>query len=434
MPCLLYNNSRNAIYKDVMNEPIQQKTIDLNGLLLCKSILERKYDYAYNTPDKKAFLIGVSDYSEAIEKSDFLRNLVYSTIIEKRKVFTDQIDELTQKTTEEAEETFIKICEILVKNNIKNADIDYRIDQYKGYRDRVIQPISGFGNYGTWLVDEVNSLLWSLQQSGYEDIIKDFCIYDRNKMLRDFKISDSDEALRKLIRKFEEEQETTIWGDWNKLNLAYVAIHLKDEFFDNFTQKNEQQNRFNFAGLAGEMTEIMGGKVQRKELRVDFFNQEKFKYYLKRVHYHLISEIDSCILSEQASAEPKTTEAIEEVKKEEEIIAEPQKQSKEKWYIPETGVGLIRDKKFGLTDGGNKYKLFNALIEKRKLQRSEIIDLLSLPKDDDNKYTRTANTTKINGLVTELRKTTKLTSTELLLSGGNITLATEIEIRSFKIT
>jgi len=111
-------------------------------------------------------------------------------------------------------------------------------------------------------------------------------------------------------------------------------------------------------------------------------------------------------------------------------------------YNPETGDGLLKGKKFRLSDGVDYKKLFDAtfLVKKKKLPREEVIKILCLEKQlgnvntaaifsalgDDKTRRKSTNevaiTNKINEVVKKVRSKTGLNTQEFVNNKGNITL------------
>ena len=355
-----------------MNKP---RKITDDEIQFRKNDLERKFNYAYKQMDEKSFFIGVSDYTNAIEKSGLLRYLVHISLIDNQFKITKPIDDLSIKTVEETMDTFNQLIKIMKDNRIDEADFQYEIDQYRGYSENKIQMLSGFGNQATSTAETVASLCWSLHQKGYTDLVKKFAEYSRDKtMIVDFSVSESNKTLSKMIKRLEEYQIFALWSDWNKLTLVYVSIYLSDDFSVSYREKNEQANLHNFIGLVQEMKEILGIKKLAPWLsQYRFFKMEEFKRYLDRIHNHILSEIDRFSLTKRI--EKKSDSLIKTI-----VIP---KENPDFCYFDgrtfklQTSDGGIKAINFSptKTKGSDTYYLFSALVNilKQKGERKDNI-------------------------------------------------------------
>lgn len=395
---------------------VKQPEISIEKLQNCKNALQRQFDFTYPQNNQKNFYIGVSDYVQTIIKSDYLDALVKTTILNDRDELIKQVNTISEKSVAETEATFQELKEIIKTKKIDIPAVNDAIKQYNDYLDGRIQ-ISGSGNFATHLSDYVRDIIFGLKYNGHEDIASRYAIVGETpEIIIGWKISKSEPEVEKLLLKIKEQSDVSIWGAWEALWWVYATIQGKDEIWESMKKSNNTWDRLNFGGLIGEMKEILEEKPLDQN-KYHYFKFEKFKRHLSRVDTAIKTTIDNALL---VLAKPNN-----EIKQE--------SKTGEKWYMPESGAGCFGNKKFHLTEGRNKYNLFNQLVKKIKLTRSEVIDTLSL-EIEKSASDRSANTYAINNVVNELRKTTGLDSVELINNGGNISLAVKIEIKSLNIT
>lgn len=104
------------------------------------------------------------------------------------------------------------------------------------------------------------------------------------------------------------------------------------------------------------------------------------------------------------------------------------------WYDSEYGAGCIKKKKFNFNKERLPYGLFTKAFEKEGwLTREEVLEILETnDKEEDSqiipaKNNHSIETYLINDIVKRVRKTTALTSSEFVQSGGSVRLVYEIK-------
>lgn len=397
-----------------MNLDEMQKTISTDKLNNCKNALKRQFDYVYPLENHKSFFIGISDYVQIVEKSDYLSALVKASILEERGKLIDEINRISEKSANESKATYKKLIATIKARKIDNPNVQADIQEYNDYLNGKIH-ISGSGNFATHICDFVRDIIISLKYNGYEDIADQYAIYGQTKeIITGWKISASEAEVDRILEKFKEKADVSLWGAWEELWWAYTTIQNKNEFWNSIAKSDNTFDRLNFGGLIGEMKEILESKAP-DPYGYHYFEINKFKRHLSRIQQHLETWIDDIIVATSGN----------EVETERPVIS-----TSKNWYLPSTGIGFIKGKKFSLKEGKPKHKLFDELFVARKLNRQKVIQILDLSDESKIKSNVADNTYAINEIIKELRKTTKLNKTELLNNGGNITLMVDIEDRS----
>jgi len=129
--------------------------------------------------------------------------------------------------------------------------------------------------------------------------------------------------------------------------------------------------------------------------------------------------------AEEAEIRRLTLAKLKEEKPIEKITAKDEEPKKDNWYSTRSGIGKIKGKIFKLRSGKSQQNLFNQLIDKGKLPREEIVEILHLQEESSNAI-RSVNTLEINKFVKRIRNTTGLNTEELVQNGGNVILDVKI--------
>jgi hypothetical protein len=397
------------------------REVNIDKLRRLQKQLQRKFDLVYPIDDEKSFFIGIADYVEAINQSDYMTAIIKTSIIPARIKLDSEIDSITNKSIKETKKVFGRLFNLMVEKKIDNTNILAEFNEYHSLLDGTTQISGDSGNSATHLSDKVRDILIAFKYNGYDDIAKQYEILDEHGNNRGWKISPSEAEVEKKLLERKDKMETSIWGAWNDLYWAFATIHERYDIWDSMIKNGKLWDRLNFSGLIEEWKKILEDKLQPQDRRI-FFKKDRFKSHIARVHDKIDNEIDSL------------ADAAERIKAKKQPEEGKQTESQEKWYAPESGAGFIKGKNFNLTEGKDKYKLFNRLVTAKKLSRPEVISILELPNEQGDKTNRSLNTYKINEVVKELRKTTRLDKTEIINNGGNITLLAELEIKSPNIT
>ena len=386
--------------------------LDKEKLKILLGRLNRQYDHAYPLDDAQGFFVGVADYVKVVENSDYLSAIVKGFILPERDKKLAEIDEVSKQVVKEVEKTLVKVKGVIKDNKIESENVKHELDEYMGFTEGRIK-IHGYGNYATHLSDMVRDIIIAIKSTGFEKEAHAFAEINPQGIIINWKISETEKKLDNLLTRFEEHKQISIWNAWEQVWWVYTMIHNKYEYWDKIN-KDKFMDTLNFGMLAGDMKKVLDGKVTQRDY--PYFQIPEFKRHFFRVHEILQAEVEALLATDD-----KTTKKIE---------SKSEPQPTEKWYVPESGTGLIKGKKFNLTEGKDKFKLFNKLVEVKKLLRQDVINVLGLPDEANDKTNRSLNTYKINEIVKELRKTTRLDKTELINNGCNITLLVKVEIKS----
>lgn len=279
-----------------MNLQELQKSISVDKLKSCKNTLKKQFDYVYPLENHKSFFIGISDYVQIVEKSDYLSTLVKASILEERGKLIDEINRISEKSANESKATYKKLIATIKERKIDNPNVRAEIQEYNDYLDGKIH-ISGNGNFATHLCDFIRDIIISLKYNGYEDIADQYAIYGQTKeIITGWKISASEAEVDRILEKFKEKADVSLWGAWEELWWAYTTIQNKNEFWNSIAKSDNTFDRLNFGGLIGEMKEILEGKAP-DPYDYQYFAISKFKRHLSRIHNHLENWLDDLILN-----------------------------------------------------------------------------------------------------------------------------------------
>lgn len=279
-----------------MNLDEMQKTISIDKLNNCKNALKRQFDYVYPLENHKSFFIGISDYVQIVEKSDYLSALVKASILEERGKLIDEINRISEKSANESKATYKKLLVTIKARKIDNTNVQSEIKEYNDYLDGKIH-ISGSGNFATQICDFVRDIILALKYNGYEDIADQYAIYGQTKeIITGWKISASEAEVDRILEKFKEKADVSLWGAWEELWWAYTTIQNKNEFWNSIAKSDNTFDRLNFGGLIGEMKEILESKAPDLS-GYHYFEINKFKRHLSRVQQHLETWLDDLILN-----------------------------------------------------------------------------------------------------------------------------------------
>jgi len=95
-------------------------------------------------------------------------------------------------------------------------------------------------------------------------------------------------------------------------------------------------------------------------------------------------------------------------------------------YNPETGIGYNGSKKFKLKDGSPEYRVFSRLYANlnKRVHRFDVLELVKFYEDgqDSDPTRKTAETAAINDVAKSLRDKAGLTTEQLVMNNGNLTL------------
>lgn len=254
--------------------------------------LQRKFDFSDSADDRKTFFIGIADYVGVVQNSFELRAIVLSEILDKRNKLNKQIDDLTKKVVKEVTKTFEDVSDVIKSNKIEDQRVKNELADYKGFVEGKIQ-ISGYGNYGTYLSDQVRDIILTIEASGYKEKVKDYGIYDQNGLRTGWKISSTEQKLDGLLAQRKEEKETSIWGAWEDLWWIYDVINNKYDRWDEISKKDDFMDKMNYSLLAGKVKEVLDDRGQANDYSP--FNVKEYKRHLFRVNEVLQVKIEDLI-------------------------------------------------------------------------------------------------------------------------------------------
>lgn len=320
--------------------------IDRNKLLNLKQQIQRKYDFAYPSDNLKNFYIGIADYVSVIESSDYLQAIVVYAILEKRNNLNKRIDELTKQVVDEVKKSFEDVLKMIDENKLEDQRITNELNDYTGFVEGRIH-ISGYGNYGTYLSDQVRDVILAVEASGYKDKIKDYGIYDQNGNRTGWKISKSEQELDGLLARRREEKETSVWGAWEDIWQIYDAIYNKFDRWDQVSKTDNFLDKVSYGSYYGKIKEILEDKGKANNYYP--FDVQEYKRHLFRVNEVLQTEIEGLLPS-----------AVE---------TKSESRAESKFEYDHEGAMLHYDGNlvFSLHRGKGKSKMFKALWDSKRV-------------------------------------------------------------------
>lgn len=394
----------------------QNNELTKTDIRVLKTKLQRQLEYTFPLKEQKNLLVGIADYVKIVEDSECLSKIIKDDFQKKQKEILQKMEAPFDSAYDECVKIFNEIEPLIGKEKILDDELAKAITDYK---DCSVGKClyEGTINLTMGFMESLKKVIITLNKVGYTEIAKNYADFDKAGNLVNWKLSQTEQKLNEMLFQYKKLRDVSIWGDWEKMYWVYLVFYFEE---DDDTAFRYMKAQMKCGVLMGEMSPpAMKDKLQV----LPDYEKNLYKISLHKIHTRLITELDVLTLqvenenSKIPNFETKSRETNLELRK------------TEKWYIPETGTGFIRGKKFSLTEGKDKFNVFNELIKNKKVKKERVKELLNLQDTLDSTVTYT-----INNLVTELRKTTKLTKTELLNNGGNLSLATPIKIKSLNIT
>jgi hypothetical protein len=384
--------------------------------------LDKRYDEISTTDSEKIFFIGIADYVQYIVNEKILGATVSTFIIEEKKEDFKNVLLYGNKSLEEMDKVRKKLFEY-IDNKIKNPST--ALVQTKSRLENDLKRYQKGIRFTTMSKNDdihlsLEDIIEILFAEGHRAILKKYIEIGKDgEHISKYTFSPSYSEYRDALEWYLKLQERKAWGAWDKLCLVYRTVYKSQ---DEIKQMRETKDIFGFFTQAPRINE-MDKILDNEEILRQRFKISAYKFYFSKVHYFLIdklNEIKERLIQKLPKEAPK-----DNLNKD---------NNKEQWYAPELGIGFIKGRKFKLTEGHTKFKLFNEVVKNQKITREKVLAILNLDDDKNNTRNRTDNTYEINGIVKELRKTTHLDKTELTNNGGTISLLTEIKLKSPNIT
>jgi len=257
------------------------RKIDKDNLQGLQKQLQRKFDFAYPTLNVKSFFIGVADYVNVVESSDYLKAIKLYAILEARDKLDKQIDDSTADVVKEVTQTYDEIAKFIANKKIDNPNVNAEVKEYQDFVKGTLQ-ISGYGNYGTYLSDEVRDIILAIEASGYKDKIKDYGIYDQNGIRNGWKISEAEQKLDGLLARRREEREARVWGAWEDIWHIYDAIYNKFDRWEQVVKAGKFLDKLSFGSFYGKVKLIL---EDNRDVNSHYpFEVEDYKRHFFRVN------------------------------------------------------------------------------------------------------------------------------------------------------
>lgn len=254
-------------------------------------ILKNYYKPIENAKGSREFFFSLADYVKYIKTIPELKKIIQG-ITEEKEGLLKKWDEYETKALKELEGAKQKLLKIVQQKQISSPELDEAIKELNWYETGKISS-SGIKS------DNIENHLWEIAkavfQTKHKEFLKEFIdeksntpnIYIDNK---NFVFSEIIEKRRVIDKGIVELRNTELWGCWDYLNLVFVILLEKREFYEVVSEGD-----LGIANVYVKTKEIIFGKnyLFDREKTLDIESPEilEYKNYASRIHNHLLEKL-----------------------------------------------------------------------------------------------------------------------------------------------
>lgn len=275
------------------------KDINKDKLKILLARLQRHYDYAYPLEDAQGFFVGIADYVKAVEESDYLTAIVDAFILPEKKEKVAEIVKVSKEVIKEAEQTFKQTEKIIKDNKIDSDYVKREIEEYRSLVEGRLH-IYGNGNCANHQSDNVRDILIAIRESGFEKETNSYAEFNKQGILTNWKISETEKKLNNLLERFEEHRKMSIWNAWEQLWWVFTITYNKHDHWEKLNKDNFM-DIMGFGMFADDMKKIMDEKEESRDYK--HFKMPEYKRHFHRVHDKIQTEADDLISALEQRAE-----------------------------------------------------------------------------------------------------------------------------------
>lgn len=264
--------------------------------------LERRYLSFKDLPEK-GFFIGLADYVEYIEKTPVLEQIM--SLIHAQKARDqeklNQYEDMLMKDIETTEKT---LFDLINEQKISDKGLDYLVDQYNGRKDGRIQSTA---TKVDGLYTDLSKIIDFLYHNGFQDKVAHLVkIRQEDSVITDYLISKIYEVYKIEYRNFEEQKETSLWGAWNELAVAYLATNKYRTEVEKLSYEFDFWKRMNYYMIRKDIEKMLG-KIHDDGHR-SFLIKNEFTVHVSRIQNFILDN-----LSKTKSHKPDAETSIQPV-------------------------------------------------------------------------------------------------------------------------
>ena len=267
------------------DEPASTHKYFLTNSDLAES-LQRKLSGFINLPEK-GFFLGIADYIKYIDENQSCEPILQG-IKKQRAEDEEKLHELETKLVKDIEGVAKDLFRKIEKNKISFGTLNQGIEEFHHFMDGKIQSSA---TYAEALFEHLEEIIEALYQNKYEELTEHLVKVNADNIITGYNVSEHYYPYLDELKHFRSLMNTSLWGAWNQLVLAYLVVHRFREEAEKMQKDFWRQ--MNFYGLHDEMEKILGNKRDGSQ-RVHFI-QDDYLIHINRIHDYFIEHLSRSI-------------------------------------------------------------------------------------------------------------------------------------------
>lgn len=302
----------------VANKAINKIDLNIKELNFLASSLKRKLTILEKISIPKNYFLQISEFYNFLIKNDTASRILNSLLLEYQKEL-EPIEILREKVEKETTQVFVKVEEIIIKNNIlgkKKVDVAKNYFLSKNYKEhevpeevkmlqrdpvgkalisyyQVLYEATQGSLYEEMLCDHLHGILRTLHTSGNTRLIKKYIEYDKkspNKTITRYKVSPSIEEWLKQRKITLTKLESHPWFAYKKIKLVPLCVYDYVAYHKKLCERGNMVKILDLNFLCSEMKKILENRISFNE-KPRWFIVNDYQIYVERLYDAFLSEI-----------------------------------------------------------------------------------------------------------------------------------------------